>query len=142
MTRPARLAATALAGVLLAGCGGGDNATGQAIGGASESISSPSELPAEARGAYFVGFEFSDFPLAGVLVPPNGAGNSTSFIYGGCEPAGDSGCAPPLEVQTWSICDRYPDAEARSRLTSLRGAEAEFDEANPTSRSTPVPRPS
>jgi hypothetical protein len=127
MTHPAWQASTVLMVVLLAGCGDGDDdSAGDAIGGTSESISSPSEVPAEAKGAYFVGYEFSGFPLAGVLVPPNGAGNSTSFIYGDCEPSGDSGCAPPLELQTWSICDRHPNDEARSRLTSLRGAKADF----------------
>jgi hypothetical protein len=84
-------------------------------------------VPAEAQDAYFVGLSFRDLPLAEVLVPPSGAGNSTSFIYGDCEPAGDAGCAPPLEIQTWSICDRFPDPPARSRLVDVRGAKAEFD---------------
>jgi hypothetical protein len=120
------LVAAALLAAPCIGCGGGDDDTAEPSGSTAQSISSPSQLPAEARGAYFVGYRFSDFPLLGVLVPPDGAGNSTSFIYGGCVPSGDGGCAPPLEVQTWSICDRYPNAQARSRLIPWRGARAEF----------------
>lgn len=33
---------------------------------------------------------------------------SRSVIYGDCEPGADTGCAPPLEVQSWSICRRHP----------------------------------
>lgn len=34
--------------------------------------------------------------------------NYVSYIYGECEyrEAGDTGCAPPLEVQTWPACQR------------------------------------
>lgn len=33
--------------------------------------------------------------------------NFTNYIYGDCESAGsDTGCAPPLEVQTWPACQR------------------------------------
>jgi hypothetical protein len=33
---------------------------------------------------------------------------SFNFTYGDCEPRSDTGCALPLEVQNYSICDRYP----------------------------------
>lgn len=34
--------------------------------------------------------------------------NYVSYIYGDCElrDAGDTGCAPPLEIQTWPACQR------------------------------------
>lgn len=36
--------------------------------------------------------------------------NQFTYVYGHCEspPTGESGCAPPLEVQTWPACQRYP----------------------------------
>ena len=49
--------------------------------------------------------------------------------YGECEPAGDAGCAPPLEIQSWSICDRFPAPPNVSRLTGLEGALVEVDPA-------------
>jgi hypothetical protein len=97
------------------------------IGSDDDAGSSVTAAPAEAHDAYFVGSSFGDLLLTEVLVPPNGAGDSTSFIYGDCEPAGDAGCAPPLEVQTWGICDRFPAAADVSRLKGVRGALAEFD---------------
>jgi hypothetical protein len=96
------------------------------IGSDDDAGSSVSAVPAEARDGYFVGSSFRDLPLTEVLVPPNGAGDSTSFIYGDCELAGDAGCAPPLEIQTWDICDRFPATARVSRLTGLRGALAQF----------------
>ena len=35
-------------------------------------------------------------------------GRAWSFVYGSCEATDDSGCAPPLEIQNWSICTRFP----------------------------------
>jgi len=34
--------------------------------------------------------------------------NYVSYIYGACEPraTGDTGCSPPLEIQTWPACQR------------------------------------
>lgn len=35
--------------------------------------------------------------------------NYVSYIYGGCEIVeGATGCQPPLEVQTWPACQRFP----------------------------------
>lgn len=60
-------------------------------------------------------------PLKGEEVRPNYA----TFIYGTCKnaEAGDdsAGCAPPLEVQTWSICDRHPSLYETQEGTSLLG---------------------
>ena len=30
------------------------------------------------------------------------------YIYGTCRPTSDTGCAPPLEIQSWSCGDRKP----------------------------------
>jgi hypothetical protein len=83
-------------------------------------------VPAEAQDAYFVGSRLGGFALTEILVPPEGAGDSTSFIYGDCEPSGDAGCAPPLEIQTWDICDRFPDGSSSAALVDLRGAKGEY----------------
>jgi hypothetical protein len=62
---------------------------------------------------YYLGESFRGLPLtfAG-LGPGSGTGlrRSWSFIYGDCTPpaGSDGGCAPPLEVQNWSICTRFP----------------------------------
>jgi hypothetical protein len=62
---------------------------------------------------YYLGESFRGLPLtfAG-LGSGRGTGlrRSWSFIYGDCTPpaGGDGGCAPPLEVQNWSICIRFP----------------------------------
>lgn len=89
------------------------------------------DVPTEARDAYFVGSEFAGLPLERALVPPNGAGESTSFIYGDCEPPAEGGCAPPLEIQTWSSCDRprQPGSQpfrGAQAIFSPRGAQVEI----------------
>ena len=33
---------------------------------------------------------------------------NVTYVYGTCEASSDMGCAPPLEVQTWSYCHRKP----------------------------------
>jgi hypothetical protein len=63
--------------------------------------------------------------------------NQFTYVYGHCEspPTGESGCAPPLEVQTWPACQRYPagysfDGKAlpSRELPKRGGAEVvEFD---------------
>lgn len=48
------------------------------------------------------------------------------LFYGDCTPpGGDSGCAPPLEVQNYSTCRRWADIyPGRPHLFNLRGAKA------------------
>jgi hypothetical protein len=43
------------------------------------------------------------------------------YIYGTCEASGDSGCAPPLEVQTWSYCHRKPHHDTATDFSVRRG---------------------
>jgi hypothetical protein len=60
-----------------------------------------------------------------------GRANFVSSIYGDCEAAEDSGCAPPLEVQSWPACERnlarYTAETLRLldfRATQVRGVPA------------------
>lgn len=60
--------------------------------------------------------------------PPS---NFVNYIYGHCESAGiDTGCAPPLEIQTWPACQRALGDYSYEgkpmpyrRLPSIEGAE-------------------
>jgi hypothetical protein len=59
--------------------------------------------------------------------------NFTSYIYGDCEiTESDSGCTPPLEIQTWPACERsLPEYSfggkpiPHTRLPSRNGAEVQ-----------------
>jgi hypothetical protein len=60
--------------------------------------------------------------------PGSGLGvrRSWSFIYGDCTPpAGEGGCAPPHEIQNWSICARSPALYRTPalRTSTINGAE-------------------
>jgi hypothetical protein len=33
---------------------------------------------------------------------------NVTYVYGTCHATSDTGCSPPLEVQTWSYCHRKP----------------------------------
>ena len=45
-----------------------------------------------------------------------------SYIYGTCEASSDSGCAPPLEVQTSSYCHRKPHRTSATDFGVRRGS--------------------
>jgi hypothetical protein len=51
-------------------------------------------------------------------------------VYGDCAPAGDMGCAPPIEIQVWPACRRnlgmYESSPAGTALerTTVRSAPA------------------
>ena len=80
-----------------------------------------------------------------------------TYIYGTCHATSDTGCAPPLEVQTWSACHRKPsrapaghDIEmARGEVTVVifatsdrlaRGAQRALRKASPADRNLPLTR--
>lgn len=44
-----------------------------------------------------------------------------TYIYGTCEASSDMGCAPPLEVQTWSYCHRKPHRGTATDFGVRRG---------------------
>jgi hypothetical protein len=54
---------------------------------------------------FSVGRSVGGLPLTAVLQRDDTA-RYVSFVYGDCEATGDSGCAPPAEVQVWPVCRR------------------------------------
>jgi hypothetical protein len=46
---------------------------------------------------------------------------NVTYIYGTCEATSDTGCAPPLEVQTWSYCHRKPHHSSATDFGVRRG---------------------
>jgi hypothetical protein len=47
---------------------------------------------------------------AGGEIDPNSytRAHYTVAVYGTCKATGDSGCAPPVQIQTWPACERSP----------------------------------
>lgn len=87
-----------LAAITVAGCGG-DRTTPVA--------SRPDARAAQRAVAYplyWAGERVAGQPLAAILRTPG----LVTFVYGSCRPqqVGEGGCAPPLEIQVASICDR------------------------------------
>jgi hypothetical protein len=85
--------------------------------GGSEQSTSTGEL-ADARSfndhtLYYLGSSFHGLPLTFAGLGP-GSGTQRrrawDFIYGDCTPpdGDEASCAPPLDVQNWSICTRFP----------------------------------
>ncbi len=70
---------------------------------------------------YWVGERFEKWPLVHVEVE-----NSpfATLIYGDCEASGDSGCAPPLQIQISAICDHLPELTTNPvwKRKRIRGA--------------------
>lgn len=54
---------------------------------------------------YFLGEEFEGLPLTAIV-----GKRAPTFIYGSCEipPGTEGGCAPPIQVQHWSLSERNP----------------------------------
>jgi hypothetical protein len=61
---------------------------------------------------YWVGSSFAGLPLTHK--------DATTYIYGTCEPPRDGGCAPPLQVQNWTLQQRHPSRFARA-IRCVRG---------------------
>lgn len=115
-----RIAAAAVsAGLVIGGCGGDDT-------------QASAETPQAAQRAvpyavHWVGRSFAGLPLTAVL--RDGSGDVT-VIYGTCKPkGGEGGCAPPLQIQSASICDRNALLYTRPPTSErLRGAVARRDQ--------------
>jgi hypothetical protein len=76
---------------------------------------------------YYLGDSFHGLRLTHAGGPGRAGLRTWSSIYGTCTPSGGSepSCAPPLEIQNWSICDRfaaiYPGRTPHT--VTARGAE-------------------
>ncbi|WP_354701949.1 hypothetical protein DSM112329_02291 [Paraconexibacter sp. AEG42_29] len=71
--------------------------------------------PGGTPGSYWLGEQFAGLPLTD--------STDSNYSYGDCEASGDAGCAPPLQVQNRTSCDRNPiglDSDP-PRVTTLRG---------------------
>lgn len=101
---------------------------------------------------YYLGAEFEGLPLTHVdrrkdepTFEEPLAANWVTFIYGDCEPIGDTGCPAPLEVQVWpaSVRNRGVQPVAPDGEPGVRGVPAAFYEGGDrlelaTGRSTVV----
>ena len=84
--------------------------------------------------AYYLGDSFSGHALTKTLRVCNRPypgervrGNYISYIYGDCTPGTDSGCAPPVEVQSAPACERSKPSRRirrRARRYKVRGVPA------------------
>jgi hypothetical protein len=76
-------------------------------------------------GLYALGARFEDLDLEAVIRTCNRT-NSVSYVYGECTPpGGEGGCAPPVEIQVWPACERYPGRHgSRGRFGTRRGVPA------------------
>src|SRR5215211_5361770 len=107
---------------LLASCGGANDSGPRA---------DPARVVAKARSferyrLYFSGRSFGSLPLTDVSGQETRTGPVT-FIYGACKAKSEEGCAPPVEIQTWSICRRHYRTISRSRrgpVVRVRGVPA------------------
>jgi hypothetical protein len=49
---------------------------------------------------------------------------NVTYIYGTCHATSDTGCSPPLEIQTWSACHRRPPRRPRPGDLEFRRGES------------------
>jgi hypothetical protein len=79
---------------------------------------------------YWVGERFAGLALTGVVRNDP----ATTFAYGTCrQPKGEGGCAPPLQVQTSSICDDNAlvlDVRPRETSTARGTAVRDYGEGS------------
>lgn len=112
-----------LCGIILSGCGAADGAP---------SLSEVKKF--DAYRVYYAGEEIAGLPLEGIDEEEwGGAKRSTpwTFIYGDCDPPSglfaEGGCQPPLQIQNWSICRRWPANYAGGFGTfDFRGTKASW----------------
>jgi hypothetical protein len=129
-----RLAAVAVAIVALCAAAlvacGGDQADGRGVEISGKGCDDAGRTPGIEP--YSLGATFAGLPLETVLLQCRGVrGDSIAYMYGDCEPpAGEGGCAPPVQVQIWRACERgYRSTEGeRPTLRRQRGVPtARFD---------------
>jgi hypothetical protein len=72
---------------------------------------------------YDVGPSFDDIEFEARIATCHGRPNVT-YIYGTCHATSDTGCSPPLEIQTWSACHRRPPRRPRSGDLEFRRGES------------------
>lgn len=86
---------------------------------------------------YFAGEFAAGYPLVGIhrvqaeRDPQTGfRQDSVTFLYGVCQANIGDGCMPPLQVQVWNACERYPGMYGIAPDESLvvRGVPAAFYE--------------
>ncbi|HUR86781.1 MAG TPA: hypothetical protein VMY78_15705 [Solirubrobacteraceae bacterium] len=89
----------------------------------------PADVRAAQRAAaqplYWAGRTVDGRPLTAI----SRSEGRVSFLYGTCEPSGDSGCGAPVSIQTTSICDRNALTVDGPPLSSrrVRGVVARVD---------------
>jgi hypothetical protein len=85
---------------------------------------------------YYAGAAFERLPLIAVHridapeVPDEEVRrDDVSFLYG-CTPTSDGGCSPPVQIQIWNACERYPAVYATEpdETVLVRGVPAAFYE--------------
>jgi hypothetical protein len=102
---------------------------------AADSAPSLSEVEKfDAYRVYYAGDEIGGLPLEEIDGKGwGGAKRSTlwTFVYGACDPPSglfaEGGCQPPLQIQSWSICRRWPGNYAGGFGTfDFRGTKASW----------------
>jgi hypothetical protein len=107
-----------LCGLILSSCGAADPPSLSEVKGF------------DAYRVYYDGEEIAGQPLSLVErgeVQNHPHSESWLFIYGDCDPppTGESGCPPPLQIQNYSACYRWPSGfRNKPRSFDFRGAKA------------------
>jgi hypothetical protein len=109
-------------GIVLAAAATGAGESDNARSGKRWKPSPPEGSTAVNFSAYYLGDAFQRHALTKTLRVCNKPhpwepvrGNYISYIYGDCVPGSDSGCAPPVEVQSAPACERRPSRRIRRR---------------------------
>jgi hypothetical protein len=120
-------------GIVLAAAAAGPGQSGDARSAKRWKPCPPEGSKAVNFSAYYLGDAFQRHALTKTLRVCNKPhpwepvrGNYISYIYGDCVPGSDSGCAPPVEIQSAPACERRPSRRVRRRARrhEIRGAPA------------------